>query len=429
MVEKELIKNAEEWIKSYYKDYSKDDYNIFYALNVQYKEIFHCWFLYDLLNVDGNHHQKDLFLKKFYEIVLDKRDYEGIDNIKVEREFTLSADSRVDLLLIETKGNIETKIPIEVKIYAGEGKKQLQRYVELCNNEVYFLTLNERDPVSIENTKMVKSITFETHIENWLTSCINDCTSENIKNILIQYKQVVDELTDQKGKYIYEKLKNINIQEYESIIEEYLKRENKQELDDVKTTLLSAYQLTKIEKSKPLLDFKNWLFQNIVEHIQSKSEYYEPINVDSYSSATDYHFFHPATKYGYPSVVFKFMQNQAGNQCIAFSFDIAVYACICLKFYKKVNNEWVSCDIDENKLDAELKFVKDSIERINERYTSNDYPEYFFWERVKHKDEDINFKKMKSINESMKNEILDVIKEHLDGFIKRLNYAQSLLNK
>ena len=431
MLEDELIKDAKEWIDSYYEDecqYKKNNYNIFNVLGVQHKEILHCRVLYDLLNKEGNHYQEDLFLKKFYKLVLN-REYDN-KSITVEKEFYLDNENRLDLLLIETKDNIETKIPIEVKIYAPEGYNQLQRYADLCNGDVYFLTLEGRNPGSIEPSQLnrVKKITFEYHIRKWLDECIKECTSEKVKNILIQYKQVLDELTGQKEKYIYKKLNETNNNKYFSIIEEY---KNKKDLGDIQKTLLAIYdEYIKLKKARPYLDFKNRIFKEIVEHIQLKEVPYEPIDVDSYLNKTDDYFFHPATKDGFPSVVFKFMQNQEGNQCIAFSLDIAVYVCVCLKFYKKINNVWVSCDIDENELDTELKSVKDNFVNINKRHcprTGN--LQYFFWERTKYNDEDINFTRLESINESIENEIIEATKEHLDEFIERLSYTQKLLNK
>ena len=413
MNENQLQAKVQDLIEKFYQkeykySYSEAEFNVFKIFGIQNKEIYHCKFLQEVLNPDGKHSQGDLFLKKFYKIVLERPYHKKTE---IQREAELDKKSRVDLLLIEKYDHYEIKIPIEVKIYAGEGKRQLQRYTELCNNDVYFLTMSKRKPVSIDDVSKVHAITFDDHIKKWLASCIEDCSNSNVKNLFIQYKQIVDELVGEKEIYIFEQLKN-----EQSSIEQYVKNTKIECPNEIQKLILNTNEHFKKEESLPFLQLKKEIFQTVTNHIQTKYEY-EPIDIDSYPSLVDYCYLHPSSKKFYASIVFKYKENDKGNQCLAISLDIAKYVCVGLKFYKKENDEWISENIDEIRIDEKLIQLEKKFKRKCSIRKPEQYPEYFFWERIQYKNKDIDFSKYDPSLLKNKEEILTAILKYIDDFL------------
>ena len=60
---KELIKNVQIFQKNKDKKDYVYSYNVFSVLNIENREIYHSRFLADLLNPNGLHNQRNLFLK------------------------------------------------------------------------------------------------------------------------------------------------------------------------------------------------------------------------------------------------------------------------------------------------------------------------------------------------------------------------------
>ncbi len=107
----------------------------------------------------------------------DETAYEGVT---VTREKVIENSRRIDLVI-----KIVRKIyPIEVKIYSEDQEAQCYDYYE-----------KEGD---------YKCISFERHIMNWITRCINSTELEQIypvREILIQFRDAIKMLTGkEKGK-------------------------------------------------------------------------------------------------------------------------------------------------------------------------------------------------------------------------------------
>ena len=115
--------------KSDYKDYT-----VFTAIRKENDERTHTTLLYEILKPNLIPGIGDLFLRKFFEEVLN---VEYTPPVKVIQEHTIPKDDKDDNfgridLYIETH---DASYPIEIKIYARDQNRQLQRYYEFAKNK------------------------------------------------------------------------------------------------------------------------------------------------------------------------------------------------------------------------------------------------------------------------------------------------------
>lgn len=183
-----------------------DKYTVFTALNSERDEdMTHTAFLYGLLN--GNHDLKDSFLSKFFEKVLGED--EQIRS-KVYKQYyipKIKGNYGIMDLYIESK---EACYPIEVKIFAKDQDRQIERYYRFAKNQkktkfkVFYLTLNGRSPSDMSRGKLepdnesIKCISFADNIYDWLIECAKiaeEKKSFGIKNAINQYKTLIEKLT------------------------------------------------------------------------------------------------------------------------------------------------------------------------------------------------------------------------------------------
>lgn len=117
-----------------------DSFNVFEILGTVNTEIRHSNMLAWLFNPNEVHELKDLFIKKFIEVYLNKvtvqkddsfilkmllRDF---DDVTVRREW-----NHIDILLISEANKVV--IAIENKIWSKESKGQLKRYQNVIESE------------------------------------------------------------------------------------------------------------------------------------------------------------------------------------------------------------------------------------------------------------------------------------------------------
>lgn len=183
-----------------------DKYTVFTALNSERDEdMTHTAFLYGLLN--GNHDLKDSFLSKFFEKVLGED--EQIRS-KVYKQYyipKIKGNYGIMDLYIESK---EACYPIEVKIFAKDQDRQIERYYRFAKDQnktkfkVFYLTLNGRSPSDMSRGKLepdnesIKCISFADNIYDWLIECAKiaeEKKSFGIQNAINQYKTLIEKLT------------------------------------------------------------------------------------------------------------------------------------------------------------------------------------------------------------------------------------------
>lgn len=214
LLEKALIikrKNAD------IEEYTGENFNIFNILNLNNKELIHSAFIANLLNVQGNHGQKDIFLLLFIAEIKDLffesdqkklqlNDFETVNSfVKIEEYLGLvnyenEEGGRADIVIKNNK----YQIVVENKIYALDQPSQLIRYKKYYSNSpILYLTLNGDLPSSNSQKDLINGndficISYKNNIINWIEKCIKEMANKPIiRETLNQYLTLVKQLTNQ----------------------------------------------------------------------------------------------------------------------------------------------------------------------------------------------------------------------------------------
>lgn len=179
------------------------------ACNLLYNEsIFHTRFLGYLLNPKAGHFQKDKFLKLFLKEFNIENEKISDFQVTVEKSIgKLDWDNveggRIDILIFNEKQKVG--YGIEVKIFAGEQNKQLERYKNFINkkfdrniSKVFFLTLDGKKSGVHGNFEDYIPISFSNHILSWIEQCrLASIDQPVIRETLTQYISAIKTLTNQ----------------------------------------------------------------------------------------------------------------------------------------------------------------------------------------------------------------------------------------
>lgn len=214
LLEKALIikrKNAD------IEEYTGENFNIFNILNLNNKELIHSAFIGNLLNVQGNHGQKDLFLKLFIAEIKDLffendqkilllNNFETLNSyVKIEEYLGLvnyesEEGGRADIVIKNNKH----QLVIENKIYALDQPSQLIRYKKYYSNSpILYLTLNGDIPSNNSQKDLINGndficISYKNNIINWIEKCIKEMANKPIiRETLNQYLTLIKQLTNQ----------------------------------------------------------------------------------------------------------------------------------------------------------------------------------------------------------------------------------------
>lgn len=243
---------------------SGDDFNIFSVLDMETDEVkTHTRLIYELLRPDGQHGMGKAFIEEFFRLVLRKPIPEYVS---VKREYVINARGndeygRIDLLL---EGR-DFCFPIEVKIYAGDQNRQIERYTTFAKkakrNQVYYLSLDGHEPTkdSLGNTNKtsVECLSFSSDIRDWLERCGEIAwQTPAVVEIIRQYIRLIDKLTG-----------NVEEDEYMKMIKNIIggSKENFQSAVAVEQAL------------KPLrIDIMQRVFSEIESHIGNRLNLYQP---------------------------------------------------------------------------------------------------------------------------------------------------------
>lgn len=214
-----LLEKA-EIIKNKYDDlaeYTGENFNVFNILRLDEKELMHSAFIANLLNVKGDHKQKDIFLKLFIDEIKgsfleneeNRKSLEKFDTLNSsaqEEEYIGKVDyesdegGRIDIV-VKDGNNV---ILIENKIGAGDQEAQLCRYYNYyTDSSIIYLTPYGSEPSEsskghLENNKDFICISYEQHIVNWIENCIKEMAKKPIiRETLNQYLHLVKQITNQ----------------------------------------------------------------------------------------------------------------------------------------------------------------------------------------------------------------------------------------
>ena len=212
-MEKTLLEIVQKIVSKYeaLDALTQRNFNMLISGNVGTKETFHSFFIADLLDPNGTHGQKDLFLQLFWKNVLGQK-YK-LKKPAVWAEYVIKDDRRIDIVIGEDE---KISAAIEMKIYAKDSQNQLKDYftfIKLNNSDakLYFLTLFG-DSAWDESSKDVDytPISFSKDIYNWLENCIKEVYDKpNIRESLFIYKNLIEKVTNkhkEKGEDIVETL-------------------------------------------------------------------------------------------------------------------------------------------------------------------------------------------------------------------------------
>lgn len=250
-----------------------DDFNVFQILGMESNENkTHSSFIAALLNPNGTHHQREMFLKLFInklkEVAGDEwGNFNSLNTARIIKEFHISkvdhdnkTGGRIDIL-IRIGGKM---ISIENKIYAGDQEHQVERYVnyEKGKNTVFYLTLDGKSYVSSNecseapiNEKHYYCLSYKNHIKEWLEVCLielenkyKDKDQHILKASIKQYILLIKKLTGQMENREYYNLKEIienNFEEAQAIANN---------IEQVKNDLLKNFKNKLAEKLNSLKD-------------------------------------------------------------------------------------------------------------------------------------------------------------------------------
>ena len=196
-------------IKPFEKEFLLKDnprLNILNIIEMDTKEASaHAKILEFLLNCKWETNEKETLFNSFLEKVLgfSKTKIKEFlkEKISITREHTIK-DGRIDFV-IESESLC---IAIEMKIYASDGDRQIERYENYCKSrgkdyKIFYLTLDGHEPseVSIENNKnsKVECISFEVNILPWLEESLNYMKKEKYKySFILQYIGAIKNLIE-----------------------------------------------------------------------------------------------------------------------------------------------------------------------------------------------------------------------------------------
>ncbi|MDO5295316.1 MAG: PD-(D/E)XK nuclease family protein [bacterium] len=334
------------------------DFNIFTALGIETKEVDHCRLLYELLCPNGSHGLGEAFLRDFCEQVMLKP---LPKNPRVWREYAFDETvcgetGRIDLLI---EGD-NVCYPIEVKIYANDQKRQIERYYVFANEraaeqQVYYLTLDGRDPSddSKRTCENVKCLSFAADVRNWLVRCGEMAwQAPAVSEYIRQYISLLDKLTG-------------NIQG--DVFREMISNTIGTSRENYESAAVIADSITQVR-----INMMRRVFEEIKNHIGERLDLFMPKD-DSVGSPENYYHTNKSEKY----LALTFCFRQCKDYKLALRFEIYKYLAYGLVFFKNDGPKWPYKD-------EELLQIKDAFsDETWKQYINNkkDKKNWWIWLR------------------------------------------------
>lgn len=180
------------------------DFNVFEILQIGHRETkTHTPLLAELLNPNGSHGLGTYPLSSF----LERLGIPGMDaySARIKTEHTCRGsngdqDGRIDILISDHTG---MQVCIENKIYAVEQPDQVGRYQRAFPQARFvYLTLDGDAPTTTISGHASQPIcaSYREHVHDWLKECESRANhSAPVREILIQYRTLIQRLTGQGG--------------------------------------------------------------------------------------------------------------------------------------------------------------------------------------------------------------------------------------
>lgn len=193
------------------KEANGDSFNVFNIIGLKTEEVrLHSALIAELLNPHGSHGLSNSCLKSFLKMLDLPSDY--FDSTKISKDYkeryigpvTKSEGGRIDIIIED--GN--HALIIENKIYAEDQENQMLRYYNYARKrfpkgyKLVYLTLDgcEPDECSFGGKDFeIDYLSYKNEIVDWLNECIDIAIRKKkslIKNVLIQYQDLIKQLTN-----------------------------------------------------------------------------------------------------------------------------------------------------------------------------------------------------------------------------------------
>jgi hypothetical protein len=198
-----VVKNHEKNLRV-----SGNGFSFIHALGLESNEArFHTRLIGYLLNPKEGHFQGDKFLKLFFETIGIKEETEGfiveMEKHVGKRDWENIEGGRIDLFISNSSKKVG--FALELKVYAGEQEKQLQRYYKYLiknfkseESKVYFLTLEGGESQYHRGFERYEKISFRDDILKWIETCrLASVDQPVIRETLTQYIANIKRLTNQ----------------------------------------------------------------------------------------------------------------------------------------------------------------------------------------------------------------------------------------
>lgn len=178
-----------------------EDDNILYVLGREFDETHtHSNILFHLLSTPYKKDKSNSFLIAFLRQIGVPEQYIGNEKWTLYRERTFD-DGRIDFVLESS----QYVVAIEMKLGAGDGSQQLERYDRFCKSRrkdygLYYLTLDGREPSEQSVGNLDKShfhcSSFDNDIVSWLDKCMEYTEPGGYKQAFIkQYMGTIKQIT------------------------------------------------------------------------------------------------------------------------------------------------------------------------------------------------------------------------------------------
>ena len=253
---------------------SGSNYNVFNVINITTNEVrLHSKFISELLNPEGSHGQRDIFLQLFIEkfnISMNTRSAKVKDEKYIGKK-TETEGGFLDIYITDNRANT---IIIENKIYAPDQENQLLRYFNFNKDNILYLTLFGDEPSknsygNLEIDKDFKLLSYKNDIIEWLI----DCRKEAVEYPLLRegishYINLIKILTGQSSNHIM----NTEIRDYITSSSENLKNASLIEKSMINAKIKIQWNFWK--------ELKEQLIKNKIELVENKSVKWQ--NVSNY---------------------------------------------------------------------------------------------------------------------------------------------------
>jgi hypothetical protein len=306
-------------------------FNIFQIADIASNEVSICKVLYELLNPKGCHHQGTVYLELFMRQALKIDDFDYA-TAEVYREYAAAQNRRIDLVI----KNTACFIPIEVKIYAEDQRRQCYDYYQTArgaDKKVYYLTLHGTPPSEYsakglttdgeDSYEEVRLLSFENDILEWLYACVSHRTTmilSPIREIIIQLISAIRTLTGQ--------------------LEEGKELEMKELLMQSSENAQSAFAIESVLKEIKISMLKKIFFA--LEKKCSELGLHKVEIDDTLTVEKRIEIFYNKKGSSYPSLAYRFKNNVAPDTDILFRIvvDNRLFCGFCMARNKKLLKEY-----------------------------------------------------------------------------------------